>query len=34
MNELERLRQENRKLKTAIVVLLISGTITWLALVL
>jgi hypothetical protein len=34
MNELERLREENRKLWIAIVILLIGGTITWLALVL
>jgi hypothetical protein len=34
MNERERLREENRKLWIAIVILLIGGTITWLALVL
>jgi hypothetical protein len=34
MNEIERLREENRKLWIAIVILLIGGTITWLALVL
>lgn len=31
MTEIQRLRAENRKLKIAIVILLIGGTIQWLA---